>query len=178
MSDFPAIVDRPPSMTLSTMGEESPGFDLLASVNVGAANAAWPAANLGIYVPVLLQVPATVYKFSFIVGAQAGNYDIGMYDATGVRRVSLGSTLVPAAGIAVADVADTALNPGLYFIAMVVSTVTTATFQRTAPGSQHARLLGVMDQAIGSSTLPDPWTAVGTTNTYLPHITAHLRAMM
>jgi hypothetical protein len=148
----------------------------MGALNAGAA--AWPVANRAIYVPVILQIaPVTVFKMAFLVGVQAGNYDIGIYSQDGVRLVSTGSTLVPAAGIAIVDIADTTLStPGIYYLAMVCSTVTTLTIFRAAPGDLACRLTGLKTQDLGATTLPDPWTAVTTNGTNsVPAITASFR---
>ena len=173
MSDFPGIVDVFPGMRLSTTGEESLVLDELITNNGVGAFAAWPSANLGIYVPVLVQTPITIKKMCFEVGAQAGTYDIGIYDSEGKRLVSLGSTTVPVVGLAVADVADTTLSyPGVYYLALVCSTVTTLTVARTSGTATGLPLSGMKQQAIGSTTLPDPWTAIDATTGVVPHIMA------
>lgn len=54
----------------------------------------------------------------------AGNYDIGIYDNSGNRVKSLGSTAVP--GVAGTQTVAFALTlpPGLYWLALAISTVT------------------------------------------------------
>jgi hypothetical protein len=179
MPDFPGISHVFPAGSLSTGGDESPCLDACIGMGAHVAGAAaWGVANRAIYAPVILQVaPVTVYKMAFLVGAQAGNYDIGIYDQQGKRLVSTGSTVVPAAGIAIVDITDTTLaTPGIYYLALVCSTVTTLTIYRSAPGDVALRLTGMKTQDIGATTLPDPWTAVTTNATnQLPAITAAFR---
>jgi hypothetical protein len=124
--------DFPGDASLRRIIKSSSGISTLAGqASISAATAlstaaVWPAANRAIYIPFELEVPATAYKMAFVVGTQSGNYDAGIYDELGNRLVSMGSTAVPAAGVAVADIADTALEPGTYFMALNIDNVIAA----------------------------------------------------
>jgi hypothetical protein len=146
------------------------------SIGVSPAAAVWPAANRALYIPCVLEVPATVYKMSFVVSVQSGNYDIGIYDANWNRIVSKGSTAVPVAGIAMVDIADTALMPGVYFLALNIDNIT-ASVIRVGPGLQTCQALGVQQQAVGAVTLPNPATPANPASSYFPIIAAHLVAV-
>lgn len=176
MSDWlgPSII--PEKRIISSLGYESP----LGRCCVGTASnnantsAAWPANNRAFYMPVEVEIPLTIYKMSFVVGTQSGNYDIGIYDETFKLLVSLGSTSVPVAGIAIADITDTVLNPGIYYLALNMST-TAAAVNRIA-GSAFAvnASCGVQVQDVGSTPLPDPATNTSTNLTaYVPLVSAH-----
>ncbi len=166
MSDFPGVLHRPQSLILSTVGPASMFGDNYAALGTIASAAAWGAANTAVYVPVMLEIPAAAYQMAFIVGAQAGNYDVGIYDEAGglpnTRLVSLGSTTVPVAGIALANIADTVLKPGVLFLAMNLSTLTTLTINCYNPGGgvQTCQMHGVMTEAVGATALPATATAV------------------
>lgn len=151
------------------------------SLMVGATSttaAAWPAANRALYIPFCVEQTVTAFKMAFIVGASAGNYDVGLYDENGNRLVSLGSTAVPAAGLAVADITDTVLRPGTYFMAMNCSTVTTLTIQAMQTGMSIASLTtcGMQQEAVGAVTLPDPATFANIASIYVPSLSVAVRS--
>jgi len=144
-------------------------------VNYGAA--AWPANNLGIYIPFVMDAPKTVKQMFWENGAAAGNSDIGIYDCVGNRLVSLGST-ANAGTIQVANITDTLLTPGTYYAGMVVSTTVTETVWSAVIPVSHLRACGVQQQAIGSSTLPNPATFAVMASAYLPMIGLSFQATM
>jgi hypothetical protein len=132
--------------------------------------AAWPAANRALYLPFLIEQPCVCTQLWFYMGAQAGNYDMGIYDATKKRLVSMGSTTVPANtnSMALANIADTALSPGHYWLGIVMSTVTTLTVFRYATNLLLAQSIGVQQEALGSTVLPDPPTFANPANSFTP----------
>lgn len=170
MPDFPgAGYEIPP--VISTAGSSSQIGQYIANTQRAFATAVWQATNTAIYVPVQIDVAVTVVKMAFRVGVQSGNYDIGIYDEHGNRIVSLGSTAVPVAGIATADIADTALMPGVYFLALCIDNVTASIFRATPPAVVKQGC-GVQQQAVGAVTLPASATFANPSGTYLPLITA------
>lgn len=159
---------------LSSVGPTSIVGDLaVATSQAFNTSAVWPAANRALFVPVWINRQATVYKMSFVVATQSGNYDIGLYDEFGHRLVRA-TAAVPVAGIAIADVADTVIGPGVYFLALNIDNVV-ASVRRLAIGALVTQLSGCMQQAVGALTLPDPFTLAAMASAYVPVITAHLR---
>jgi hypothetical protein len=158
---------------LSTVGPECSIAQYQSAVGAGYANvSAWPSANLALYVPVRVGRRVTVYQMSWEVGAQNGNCDVGIYTEDGTRLVSAGSTAVGAAGLQVFNITDTVLGPGMYYLASVLSTVTTATILSGAPPIPHCRLSGCRQQA---TALPLPATATFANYgvAYVPRLSAH-----
>lgn len=178
MPDWPSTLYWHTSSVITSTGQNSlvgdwVQFQSLSLVTAGA----WPAANRALYIPFVVETHVTAYKMAFIVGAQAGNYDVGLYDVLGNRLVSLGSTAVPAAGLAVADIADTVLAPGVYYMAMNVSTVTTLTVNRTAAITALSQIVcGVKQQAVGAVTLPDPATFANPASAFIPALAVALKS--
>ena len=173
MPDFPGLIDTAFAGVLSTAGPECAIAQHQLTLGSGFATAAaWPSANLAIYVPVSVTEQITVYQMSIEVGAQAGNFDVGIYNEGGTRLVSSGSTVVGAAGLQPFNITDTILSPGIYYLAGVCSTVTTATFLSGAPDLKIARTCGVQQQA---TALPLPATATFANlgSAYIPRISAH-----
>lgn len=102
---------------VSTVGYD-PG---IAAVISAGGSQTWPGANQAILSRIRARRPMTIGKLIWIVGAQSGNYDIGIYDASGVLLWSKGATLVPAAGTTVTET----VSPGVlieqgreFFVAM------------------------------------------------------------
>src|SRR5688500_5012668 len=95
MGAFPTLqfVSTPTITPFS--GAQSIGTGLIA-VTTGldtAASAAWPSANLALYVPILIPERITVDRFFSHNGAAVGdNLDLGLYTEDGTRVVSTGST--------------------------------------------------------------------------------------
>jgi len=165
--------DWPRDTTLSrTTITNAGGLGCIAGQNnlasaAGMGSAVWPAANRAIFVAFDVEVPSLAQRMFFNVVTQSGNYDIGLYTESGARLVSVGSTAVPAGGFANVDIADTALAPGTYFMALCVDN-TTASFTRTGPAAELLRVCGVQQQALGAVTLPNPATFANPASAYMP----------
>lgn len=177
MPDFPSNAVLPNRSVLSTCGLMSgAGAPVVNSGGTLTAGAVWPAANRAIYVPVAVETRCTAYQMSFTVATQSGNYDIGIYDVTGKRLVSKGSTAVPAAGFALADITDTDLSPGVYFLALNVDNTTASIFRGSSLNGECLRSCGVQQQAVGAIALPSTATFANPASSYVPLINAHLKS--
>lgn len=102
----------------------------------------WLTANAAILVPFTLQQTQTVDRAHFKTSAtQSGNFDIGVYDSTGVRKVSKGSTAqstLTASAVNEVTFASTSLNPGEYYLALACDN-TTGTFSFSAVNEVSAK---------------------------------------
>lgn len=173
MPEWPGL--RTPDLraggVLSTAG-------LLVGYNAATqpGSTAWPAANRAIFVPIRLGYPATVYKLVIGGGTTAaGNFDVGIYDASGNKLVSSGATAKSASVEHILDITDTVIGPGLYYLALAADgTNNYVAWVPPAPAIQNARLLGIL-QAATSYTLPATVTFAACTSGYLPAIAAYLR---
>jgi len=118
------------------------------------AAVAWPTANLAIYSPLVVPSPITIVKlFSSAGGTGTGTYDLGVYTAAGSRLVHAGGS-TPASNIeAVADITDTFLPAGLYYMAQVCSNNTDTWFAVSiaVPGAVAG---GHLVEQLGSASLP------------------------
>ncbi len=130
MADFPGAVNCPPRTLITTCGLNCLASDYAIETGGTIAAALWPSANRAIYVPVYIEQTVIAYQMAVIVGVQAGNCDIGIYDVSGNRQVSVGSTAVGGAGIQKFNITDTTLGPGVYFLAFNCSDAATAQFNR------------------------------------------------
>jgi hypothetical protein len=156
-----------------TLGLPSPGLPHFVSPFVSAwhpvirgaapASGAFPSANTAYYTPLYVPQVAPVRRLFWVNGStvsESYNVDVGIYSDAGgkpgTRLVSSGSTAQGTASVAqFVDVADIALAPGLYWLAITCSS-TLATFFRTTTGT------GALDTIFGfeeASALPLPATA-------------------
>jgi hypothetical protein len=137
----------------------------LTTYNGTTATAAWPTANLIIYVPVAVRISLVCRKLWVVVQATGtGNIDIGLYNAAGTRLVNSGTTAHGVTGgPKFFDVTDTPLNPGLYYIA-VQQDNNTDTYERYAPAIPLLAASGVLSEA---TTFGLPATATWTVDSTL-----------
>jgi len=174
MTVFPVeLVERPPrGLIIPAHSLGQPMADI-ARLFVGTpVSAVWPAANRAVYIPFLVQSRQCVVTqlFFYLDVFSAANYDIGIYDATKKRVVSMGSTAVPntPATMVLANIADTALLPGQYWLGMVVSVAATLTVFRHATANYLAVASGMQQEALGSTVLPDPPTFANLSSSFQP----------
>ena len=173
MSDFPGLTIRGRSVIGTYTFDSLTGQTCESGSSLMGA-ATWPAANRALYIPVELDFPAKAVKMLFQVTTQSGNYDIGIYSETGTRLVSTGSTAVPAAGMAVADITDTDLVPGTYFLALNIDNTTAAVQRNTGLIAGTIQACGVQQQAVGAVTLPNPATFANPASAYVPALAVSL----
>ena len=143
------------------------------------ASSAWATANTAIFVPIRVPMPVTVYKLAIGAGSTAsGNFDVGIYDASGNRLVSSGATAKGASTEHILDITDTVIGPGLYYLALAASGTNNYVFYTPAGTSpvplQKARLLGCLEMAT-AYTLPATATFAAMTSANVPLIAAYLR---
>lgn len=161
-------------VVLSSLSLQSVGLEGIMVTGGGTGAAAWPAANLVIYVPFWLSEPLTVTKLWLAIGAPAGTIDVGIYDSVGNLLVSAGSTTVTAsAALQVMDVTDTTLNRGNYYFGTVASTVTTLTIERYTPAAGICQAFGLLEQTSAApplATNASPATFAKYTRANIPRV--------
>lgn len=167
MGDFAQAQDYS-RVVINSHSMESVGVEAINATGVGVASAVWPSANQAIYVPFVVGFPITAVKMFTSNGASAaGNTDIGIYDRTQNRLVSMGPTAQSGtSAIQSFDITDTLLLPGVYYMALSSSS-TSATFLRSSIAVATLRAMGVLSQA-SAGTLPSPATLAAASSSYLP----------
>lgn len=118
---------RPPASSGTTGMGSSSKFVARSPLELsgGGPTAAATGANTAYLLRFELEHAQVINRLMFWVGTQSGNVDVGIYDddgtngAPGTRLVSSGSTACPAGGAAAITVADTTLQPGGYYAAIV-----------------------------------------------------------
>jgi hypothetical protein len=134
------------------------------------AAAVWPAANRAIYTPFVVDQAVTVTDLYFeVVAAGAGNAEIGIYNAAGVKQgTSSGAISTAAAGIKTYTVTIN-LTRGRYYVGLASSGVV-ATFRRYAGAGAAANVLvmaGLKEQ-VASYPLPATATFANAAANYVP----------
>lgn len=156
---------------ISTMTEHQ-----VRSMTVSAvASAAWPLANLAIYVPLYINETVTLYEVGFGTGATAGgNWDIGIYDSAGTRLQSTGTQARTASAWNVNNWTDLTLQPGWYYAAMAANG--TNNYSGIVPAAGICESIGICEQQT-AFVLPATATLTRTTRAFIPSITFALRSV-
>lgn len=179
MGDWPAQAQDYNRHVIGTMSPESIGFDAngQAIVHGSFGSATWPSANRAIFIPFVVSAPWLVARLLVVNGSAAsGNIDVGIYDTSGNRLVSAGSTAQ--AGTTAAqffDITDSTLAPGVYYFALALDNTTGAVLS-VAPVVARVSALGVLSQ---STAFPLPATATfaAAQDAYVPMIGASGRTV-
>lgn len=128
-----APITIPPMVSIRTKGI---GWVAEELSGAAPASAAFEVANRAIYVPIILPSSCVVKRVWWANGAtvaggatvECGIYsDSGSY-SPGTKLVSGSATQGTASEVQFVDVTDTALAPGLYWIALAASSSTNTTF--------------------------------------------------
>ncbi len=177
MGDWPDREDRwGLGWTISPGHPLSLGGNALIAQTGGSvpASTAWPAANRAILIPFRLPKPATVYKITIGAGATAaGNFDVGIYDASGNRIVSGGTTAKGDSTEQTIDITDTLLGQGLYYMAM--SADGTNNYIASTNNVFIWKLMGVR-QASSAFVLPATVTFETLATAFVPMINLRFRS--
>ncbi len=152
----------------------------LLTGNFNTVATAWPAANVAISVPFVIEAPAVAYQMIWENGATiTSSFDVGIYDVAGNRLVSTGSVAQSgASAIQVADITDTALNPGIYHMAMACGATATGLVRSTALPARMGRVCGAQEMSVTSGVLPNPASFAAMTRAFIPLLSIGLRPVM
>lgn len=167
MADWSAGGQESDRVVITTFDPENAGMEVAA----GLASFAWPSANLCLFAPVIVHKPFLLQQLEVVVGsATSGNCDCGLVDDQQNRIISKGSTAVGSANAGMAfNVTDTEILPGLYFAALSCDN-TTAAFTGNTDAVPLQRARGMLAQALGSVTIPNPVAFAAIANTFTPFI--------
>lgn len=169
----PTVVPMPP--LVSVLSPQSMGTILISMGCVAPVSAVWPAANETVIIPVVVTQPITITKLWVFNGAAvSGNIDIGIYSdaAAPVLVVAAGSTVQAGTSIVQEfNIADTALAPGRYYIAVVLDNTTGTTIRVAAPAigtqAENFQYAGLAQMA-AAFPLPATLTLAASSRSYLP----------
>lgn len=178
MGDWPKAADQLGlnAWVITPYHELSIGLPALRSaIATTAASAAWPSANRALFVPFRLPRQMTVYQGVVGCGSgSTGNFDVGVYDSAGNKIVSSGATARAASTEVVANMTDTAIGPGLFYMAVAVDG-TTNIVQQVPAAVGLTKMLGVLE--MGSAyTLPATATYATVSAANIPMMALYFRS--
>ena len=177
---MPAAGGDPTPFMITPWTRNSIGTELAAFGAVLPGSNAWPAANRAIWVPFYVMETVTVVKMFWLNGAIVGNgtADIGIYNSAFALQVSMGpATTAGANVIQEADITNTALTAGQYYMALALSNATDH-IQSTATATvQFLKSVGMAQEA-SASTLPSTGTPVVISSSYVPYFGLSLRTLV
>ncbi len=171
MTDFPQTVAQPPQL-LTIPGQD--GRNLYTTPGLrSTATSVWPAANDALFIPFEVSVPITVVQIHLAIFTSSGNIDVGIYDSSGNRLVSAGSTVTAAVGEQIFNITDTLLQRGRYYAAIAIDNGTAAVPAYNALTTSLLAVYGLRKQAT-AFPLPATATFASPTAFYLPMFTMEL----
>lgn len=135
-------------------------IDATADVSTGV----YPAINTSYYFPIVLDYAFEAKRVWWVNGGTsvAGNFDVGIYTSDGTKLVSSGSTARSGTNtVQFADITDTILAPGRYYLGCSSDSVTGQFWRLVCPNVFYADTAGIKEEA----TFPLPTTATMTTAT-------------
>lgn len=140
-----------PLSTIHPYSEESLGdaLTVFGGTLFLTVSGAWPSANTAIFIPFGIAAPIVVEKMFIHNGATvSGNVDVGIYDESGNRLVSSGSTAqAGVSALQVFDVTNTNLYPGRYFLAVTFDNTTGTILVTSMPGTSQ-KSFGVLQRTL------------------------------
>ena len=106
-----------------------------------------------------------------------GKIDVGIYTVDGGRLVSSGSVIqTDANSLQEFDITDTAIGPGLYYMAVSLDNTTNTLF-RYSTNAQNAKGFGLLQQA-SAHALPASATYAALTESIIPLIGLTTRTLV
>jgi len=168
MSDWPRDIPFPGSpRVLSPFCSNSIAV-AIGSLGAPAGATNWPVANRAFYVPVRITSPFTVDRVFWINGSVVGgNVDVGIYSFDGTRLISSGAIVQSGINvIQISNVANTLIGPGLYYLAVSLSS-TTGRLSKSVPTQYQAVGLGMLEQDTAN---PLPAVATFAALSAAPHL--------
>lgn len=155
---------RPLPLHVTTMGRfSSMSHAILFGTTIGFSGGGWTANNRAVYVPLTMPRRFTVARFfnPNATNSTVGNVDFGLYDASGSRLVSTGTT--SRAGntnntMQYVAISPVSFPPGKYYLAVVFSSTSAQVFAAVAGNLNYLRAAGVLQEDLGSTVLPATMT--------------------
>lgn len=156
-------VGLPVAATISIGSLECLG-PALAAINSnlsGATSSTWLVGSRANFYPFSVYQRTTFASVGWVNGAAvSGNIDVGVYDSAFNRLGSIGSTLQAGTNAVQSAALALTLNPGLYYLAMVLDNAT-GTLLRQTPSTLHLAQLGCYGMS-SAFPLPNPATPTAT----------------
>lgn len=113
------------------------------------------ANNDAFYMPIDVMGDMTITKISFYIQTSSGNLDVGLYNSSGTKLVSSGSTSSPGTGVRTFTVASTDISAGQHYLALAVDNTTFKWGQTTGADTMATRM---MQRETSDFPLPSSFT--------------------
>lgn len=144
-----------------------------------AASAAYPAANLAVYVPTWIEHPMVVYEVWLETGTltTSNTVEVGLYTTAGAKVFASADITVTTASDTVnsSSMTDVLVPAGSYYLAFACNS--TRNFVGTALAAGLYQAMGCMEQTgLTGSTLPATATFAAYTRAFLPLFGLNFRA--
>ncbi len=170
MADFPS--KNIPPISYTTFGDLSSPYGGMRGCGIIPipATVAWPAANLAIYIPMHIHTGTVVRRVFWANGSSTtGTGAFGIYTRSGSQVYATAST-AKAGASALQYITPTAffLPAGEYYFAVVMSATTNAMLGSLSITASIGRMIGLMQEALGGTTLPATMTPAQFANTGYP----------
>lgn len=166
MADFPVAEQIPNVISIT-----SPESDVRPMAVGTFASGIWPAANRAFFYPFILPRSMPIRQLYVVSGAaQSGNLNMGLYDGALKLLIEKGSTSHTANNaVQFLDITDTAVGPGLVYLALVCSN-TTSQFFRVAASAALLRSVGAFQQDLANVSLPSTATPAAIASAFCPWV--------
>lgn len=161
---------EPDNEVITPLSRCSIGNVITACSDTGSSIAwASAAANLAGFYPFTLARSYTVAAVFWVNGStSSGNVDVGIYDTTGTKKASIGSTAQGTINVFQSAALSVTLTPGQYFFAMVADNAT-GQYAATTLSVRKLRAYGVRQRSTSFPLPADASTWAGeTTLGYVP----------
>lgn len=147
--------------------------DELRAIALASGSALTWVANLAVYVPFSIPFWFPVRRVWWYNGSTitTSNADVGVFSLDGEKLVSAGSTALAGASAIqyVTPASEVWLPPDAYYFGYVGSGTTARTQGTSTYTAANLRGAGVLQEAVGSSTLPSRMTPTAIANALFPY---------
>ena len=113
------------------------------------------ANNDAFYMPIDVMGDMTITKIAFYIQTSSGNIDVGLYNSSGTKLVSSGSTSSPGTGVQTITVASTDISAGQHYLALAVDNTTFKWGQTTGADTMATHM---MQRETSDFPLPSSFT--------------------
>lgn len=142
------------------------GARAIASPSITALT--W-VANLAVYVPLYLPGPFPLQRFWWYNGSTIGsNVDVGIYSKGGSLIANAGTTAQVGTSTVQYVAKSALLAPGGYYFALVCDGTTARINGNAIWTAANLNLIGVLQQALGSASLPATMSPAAAANALFP----------
>lgn len=166
----PQSQPAPPMVSSWTLG-----WGLVSEGTAGSppASATWESANRGVWNPVLVPVACVARRMWWANGSTVSasyNVEAGIYTSVdylpSAKLVTTGSVAQGTAStIQFADITDTVLSPGMYWLYMSCSSASATFFRSSASTANWAKLIRFTQDSVGPGSAPTTATPVASSST-------------